>query len=63
MKVLVVDTAPRAKTWRQTMDLRWGLDPRMYIVDGNNIGPQRELQQAWHCLETGEIEWKPIPTA
>lgn len=33
-------------TWQQTSGLRWR-------------GPV--LEQAWQCIETGEIEWREVP--
>jgi hypothetical protein len=40
--------------------LRW-LKPEPDPRGIQTTGPAK-LQQAWKCLETGEIEWKDVPT-
>lgn len=41
-----------SKTWQPTTELRWNAV--------NYDGPNPVLEQGWYCLETGEVEWKPI---
>ena len=38
------------KTWEPTVHLRW-----------QNILGKSVLQQAWRCLETGEVNWQEVP--
>ena len=44
----------KGTTWTVTPSLRW-LKPPLST-------PPPKLQQAWRCLETGETEWKDVPT-
>lgn len=39
------------KTWKITSGMRWVKN------EDNSV----TLQQAWTCLETGEIEWRDVP--
>lgn len=40
-----------SKTWRKTLEMR-------VLV---TFKGREALQQAWQCIETGEIEWKDVP--
>lgn len=48
---------PAIRTFQQTPSLRW-LPPKK--TGGGWELPV--LQQAWVCRETGEIEWRDVPT-
>ncbi len=48
------------KTVRPAALLRWVRDRSCFVAD--ILGPrQKKLQQAWECLETGEVEWRDVP--
>jgi hypothetical protein len=53
-------TASAARTFRLTPQLRWG---KRLIVnargEGTGIAHDR-LQQAWQCVETGELDWRDV---
>lgn len=56
---------PSPKTWEPTMRLRWK-ERTINLVDSKtaewlSIRQERELQQQWRCLETGETKRDPIP--
>ncbi len=56
------------KTFRETNNFRWVLVPKgsagffMYGGVENGTGYAQFLQQAWECMEDGEIEWRFLPT-
>jgi len=56
------------KTFRATNNFRWALVPKggvgffMYGGVENGTGFAQFLQQAWECIEDGEIEWRFLPT-
>ncbi len=43
-----------AKTWTLTNQLRWRGVP-------HTTTEPRVLEQAWRCIETGELSWTPVP--
>ena len=53
------------KTYKCTAPVRW----RKYDIYNDNIyavitghgNTKLALQQAWECVETGEIEWRDVP--
>ena len=46
-----------------THELRWKVgDPFLDALEGRMITP-RVLEQAWRDVETGEVEWVPVPEA
>ena len=49
------------KTYKCSNALRW----RQYDVYDDHARGYRKselvLQQAWECVETGEIEWRDVP--
>jgi hypothetical protein len=51
------------KTYVATASLRWKrqTDPFAGMMEAFGHVP-RVLQQAWQCLETGEHEWRDVPT-
>lgn len=49
---VTVDTALASKTWGATPSLVW-------VDDGSGVP---WLAQVWQCYETGELEYKPLPT-
>ena len=50
------------KTFQCTQAIRWLTIPGQEIVATFMGGPHATLQQAWQCMETGEIEWRDVPT-
>jgi hypothetical protein len=54
------------KTWELKWDLRW--ESRAYQASteyfgGGTVTKYRSvLQQAFQCVETGEVEWRDVPT-
>ena len=48
------------KTYKCTCPLRWG-EPRIDIYTITGYAKDLPvLQQAWECVETGEIEWRDV---
>ena len=49
------------KTYKCTAPVRW----RQYTFYDDHAREYRKselvLQQAWECIETGEIEWRDVP--
>ena len=48
----------KTKTWNQDISLRWNLKRGR----PPNMPPTKTLEQLWNCVETGEEEWRPVPT-
>ena len=50
------------KTWQQVTSLRWNVKPGENLGLANETMETKTLEQAWICIETGEVEWQPVPT-
>ena len=51
------------KTYKCTNQLRWRKpndDPMTALVEATHGKDAPVLQQAWQCIETGEIDWKDV---
>jgi hypothetical protein len=46
-RIVYLSEQPKARTMQLTNGLRFKAG---------------ELQQAWQCRETGELDWQPVPT-
>ena len=49
------------KTYKCSYPVRWG---QYDVYDDHARGYRKSvpvLQQAWECVETGEIEWRDVP--
>lgn len=45
-------------TWASTPNIRWCTEP-----DASKAGEIIPvLQQAWRCVESGAVDWRPVPT-
>jgi hypothetical protein len=54
------------KTWKITSDLRFEVRsyqaPTDYYGGGTVTKTRSILQQAFMCIETGEVEWRDVPS-
>ena len=50
--------------WERTSALRWKQrgTPFLDSLKGDIVTPGPILEQAWVCRETGETEWRIVPT-
>jgi len=52
------------KTFKLTNALRWRKphgDPMQALIESTHGKDAPVLQQAWQCVETGEVEWRDVP--
>ena len=45
------------ETWKPETSLRWNVTPSH--LDASVV--VRILEQVWVCVETGHVEWRPVP--
>lgn len=51
-------------SWKATAALRWrkpNQDELIALMESVNGKSDCVLQQAWQCIETGEVNWRDIP--
>ena len=62
----VMDAMPTAcvKTYKLSNSLRWRQpsdNELVALVEATHGNPAPILQQAWQCIETGEVDWRDVP--